>query len=82
MYITCVSVTFSNFAISDLSLLLKYFLNSNCFSNSNICRPVKVVLAFFFLILQSPSSISSDGKGVDNDGVTFLLLFTTEFVSF
>lgn len=47
---TCVSVTFSNFAISDRSLELKYFLISNCFSNSNIWRPVNVVLAFFFFL--------------------------------
>lgn len=28
---------------------VKYFFSLNCFSNSKICRPVNVVLAFFFL---------------------------------
>lgn len=50
---TCVSVTFSRVAISALSLEDKYFFCSNCFSSSNICRPVNVVRAFFFLTGQS-----------------------------
>ncbi|KFM64548.1 hypothetical protein X975_10821, partial [Stegodyphus mimosarum] len=54
---TCVSVTFKSLAISVLSLEERYFLISNCFSNSKICRPVKVVLAFFLLPL-SPLSWS------------------------
>lgn len=44
---TCVSVTPSSFASSDRSEDDKYFLHSNWRSNSNICRPVKVVRAFF-----------------------------------
>lgn len=66
--LTWVSVTLSSFAISDRSLLLRYFFISNCFSNSNICRPVKVVLAFFFLDLASVSSeVVSELTGVVGD---------------
>ena len=43
---TCVSVTPSIFAISERSAEDKYFFDSNCFSSSNIWRPVKVVRAF------------------------------------
>ena len=56
-WLTCCSVTFSNLAISVRSEDDKYFLFSNIFSSSNICRPVKVVRTFFFLF--SWSSLSS-----------------------
>ena len=46
---TCVSVTLSRAAILARSFSDKYFFCSNCFSNSKICLPVKVVRAFFFL---------------------------------
>ena len=55
--LTCCSVTFNNLAISLRSEDDKYFLFSNIFSSSNICRPVKVVRTFFFLF--SCSSLSS-----------------------
>lgn len=60
LQLTWVSVTFKLLARSILSLLLKYFFVSNCFSNSNICFPVNVVLAFFFFL--SPSSMSPISK--------------------
>lgn len=59
-FCTCVSVTLSNVAISARSADDKYFFCSNCFSNSNIWRPVKVVRAFFFFVGwsgESPSSV-------------------------
>lgn len=43
--------------MSARSVELRYFLTSNCFSSSNICRPVNVVRAFFFL--RSAASASS-----------------------
>lgn len=61
---TCVSVTLSSDAISALSADDKYFFCSNCFSSSNIWRPVNVVRAFFFfcgtLLTSFPSSLESD----------------------
>jgi len=52
-FLTCVSVTLRSFAISARSDEDRYFFTSNCFSNSKIWRPVKVVRAFF--LFRSPS---------------------------
>lgn len=52
---TCVSVTPNIFAISDRSDDERYFFSSNCLSNSNICRPVNVVRAFFRFRSPQPS---------------------------
>lgn len=58
-------MTFNNFAISERSLLLRYFFISNCFSSSKICLPVNVVRAFFFFDLASASSVAaSTGRTV------------------
>ena len=54
--LTCCSVTFNILAISALSVDDRYFLSSNIFSNSKICRPVNVVLTFFRFLSSSSSS--------------------------
>lgn len=59
--LTCVSVTFRRLASSALSLAERYFFTSNCFSSSKICRPLNVVLAFFFFSFASWLVTSSDG---------------------
>ena len=89
--LTCVSVTFSNLAISDRSLDERYFFTSNCFSNSKICLPVNVVLAFFFLLLSpqvdppvsDPPPLCSlnvtdpfESPGVDDGDDSFTLTLT------
>lgn len=72
--LTCVSVTFNNFAISVRSLELRYFLISNCFSNSNIWRPVKVVLAFFLRLASvDPESESSSVVSILTAGGVVLI---------
>lgn len=51
--------------MSALSDEDKYFLTSNCRSNSNICLPVNVVLAFFLFLSPSEEwpSLSVPGCG-------------------
>lgn len=52
-------MTLSNLAISARSDELRYFFTSNCFSNSKICLPVKVVRAFFFFLSAAAAAASA-----------------------
>lgn len=78
--ITCVSVTLSNLAISDRSLELKYFFTSNCFSSSNIWRPVNVVRAFFFF--RASCDESSDESSSWQCALTVLMPLFDDCVEF
>lgn len=48
-------MTPKSLAMSDRSDDDRYFFSSNCFSSSNICRPVNVVRAFFRFRSPQPS---------------------------
>lgn len=56
------------FAILERSEEDKYFFDSNCFSSSNICRPVKVVRAFLRFLSLSEECPSLSTKFPVNSG--------------